>query len=160
MEMIPKKRKTPRPPLEEALTLLTICGRSERDLSERLTQKNVPPEVVQKTLGRLRELGLVNDESLAEHRVEKALQAGQGEERIRHDLRKRGIPHDIINSVFSKSVQPEDEARRAWDVLRKRASRFQGLDEQTLRRRLEGTLARQGYSSDVVSDVIEKFFNK
>jgi regulatory protein len=151
--------------MDAALFLLKFRGRSEKELGERLAKKGFEAGISSATIARLKELNLVNDESLAKGLTEGGRRAGRGEIRLRQDLWKRGIPRDIIQRVLSEQPLegenvPPDESARARDALAKRLKRFktEGLDRRTIYGRLGGYLARQGFSPDVVRDTLDGFF--
>ena len=153
--------------MDSALLLLKFRGRSEAELAKRLAQKKYEPDVVRKTIDRLRELGLLNDEKMAQEWVHGRRKAGQGEIRIRQTLWKRGIPRELIDKALKESPLLEEaegeiasEPDRAWEALQKRAKRVKDMDRQTLYRRLGGYLARQGFSPDVVHDTVSKYFSQ
>ncbi|MBI4395718.1 MAG: regulatory protein RecX [Elusimicrobia bacterium] len=152
--------------MDSALTLLKFRGRSEAELAKRLSQKRYEAGVVLKTINRLRELGLLNDEAIAREWAQARRRAGQGELRIRQTLFKRGIPKELVETVLAEEAPPEEaqagqtEPERAWTALERRAKRVKALDRRSLYRRLAGYLSRQGFPPDVVHDVLERYFLK
>lgn len=143
--------------MDQALRLLTFCARSEREIRDRLAQKRFGPEVIERTVGRLRELGLLNDARLAQDMADSRRQGGRGDYRIRQELRKRGLPNDSIVHALDQ-VPAQSSAERAWAALQKRAPRMKGLDRDKAYRRLHGYLIRQGYSIDDTRTSLKRFF--
>jgi regulatory protein len=148
-------------PMDAALHLLKYRGRTEKEMGEKLREKGFTPEECSSTVVRLKELNLVNDESLARSWTESGRRGGWGEQRLKQALWKRGVPRDLITRVLAEA--PEEgaatESDRAKDALARRVKRLKtaGLDKQTLYRRLGGFLARQGFSPDVVSATLNSF---
>jgi regulatory protein len=143
--------------MDAALKLLSFRARSESELSDRLGQKGFSHEVITSVLGRLRELGFINDKNLARDLVESQRRSGRGDHRIRRELIKRGVPGGEVTQAMAE--RGENEADRAWDCLRKRAPRLKGLDRDRAYRRLHGYLIRQGFGIDETSRALRRFFS-
>ncbi len=150
--------------LEDAFFLLKFRGRSESELARRLGLKGHAKPAVQKTVSRLRELGLLNDEDLARQWAEARRRAGQGDLRVRRLLRQRGIPRALADKVLSEDSPEkpsrESEDQRAWEALSRRAKRVGPWEPRVLYRRLGGYLARRGFPPDVVRHALERFFSQ
>lgn len=143
--------------MDSALKLLSFRARSEGELSDRLGQKGFSAEVVASVLARLRELGLINDKSLARDLIEVQRRGGRGDHRIRRELIKRGVSGGEVTEAMAEHA--ENESDRAWDCLQKRASRVKGLDRDRAYRRLHGYLIRQGFGIDETSRALRRFFS-
>jgi regulatory protein len=156
-----KKPSDPaREAMDAALHLLKARGRTERELTEKLARKRFPAEAVGGTISRLKELNLLNDESVARSWVESGRRQGWGEQRLKQALWKRGVPRDIIVQLLAEKPEEgaPDESTRARDALARRLKRTktEGIDARVLYRRLGGYLARQGFAPDVVREVLEE----
>jgi regulatory protein len=144
--------------MDASLHLLKFRRRSERELAERLGRKGFSQDLVDRTLRRLRELGLLDDQALARDWFEARRRAGEGDVRIRQKLRQRGIDRQTIDTIFTERPDLRGEEDRAWEALRKRAARFSGEDPRTLYRRLAGYLVRRGYSAEAAHRVLRRYF--
>ncbi|MEV7631085.1 regulatory protein RecX [Microbacterium sp. NPDC089318] len=72
---------------------------------------------------------------------------GQGRIALARSLAQRGIPRDIIDDALEEL--PDDDAERALEFARNKASGMSRLDFDTALRRLHGQLARRGYGGSV-----------
>lgn len=144
--------------MDQALRLLTFRARSEQEMADRLAEKGFSPEVTDRTVQRLRELGLLNDALLAREMTESHRRGGRGDHRIRQELRKRGLPKESIADALEQAT-PHDSAERVWDALQKRAPRLKGLDRDRAYRRLNGFLIRQGFGIDETRAALRRFFS-
>ena len=72
---------------------------------------------------------------------------GQGRIALARSLAQRGIPRDIIDAALEEL--PDDDAERALEFARSKASGMSRLDFDTALRRLHGQLARRGYGGSV-----------
>jgi regulatory protein len=143
-----------------ALKLLSYRGRSVKELEERLREKGITESAVSSAIRYLRDIGLVNDISLAESLKREAQTVKMlSQKGAKKYLFGRGIPRDIIDSVFSNDENDDIEnARRFVD----RKMRVMGnFPAETVKRRLYGLLSRRGYSSETILEVLkEKKFMK
>lgn len=144
--------------MNQALRLLSFRARSEREMADRLVKKGFPPEVTDRTVERLRELGLLNDGVLARDMAESRRLGGRGDHRIRQELRKRGLSQETVAEALAM-VPAEDGKDRAWTALQKRAPRLKGLDRDRAYRRLQGFLVRQGFGIDETRSALKRYFS-
>lgn len=136
-----------------AYLLLSYKARTSAELKGRLIRKGFSPDVVQATLARLAELGLVNDEQFARQFTEDRVNVGhKGTWRVRAELRKRGVAREQIDQAIAAAP---DETAAAREVVLKFRARNKRLEPDVLRRRLYGFLARRGFSVDTIRQVLD-----
>ena len=160
MKRLPAKesKDDPREAMESALLLLKFRRRSEAEMGRRLALKGFTKERVGETVARLKELGLLDDASLAKDWVEARRRAGEGDIRIRQKLALRGLGRNQVLEALSEESAAPDEETRAWDALLKRAPRLKELDRKTAYARLAGYLTRQGFAYESVQTVLRRYF--
>ncbi len=155
--------------MDGALKLLEFRGRSRKELAVYLKAKKFSDDIIEKTVLRLGELGLANDEKLARQWVEGGLERGWGRQKIRQFLFKRGIDKSVIDQEVNRPRPNDDEAaktgtedERAWLALTKRAERLlkQPLSRDAVYRRLISYLQRQGFELDAAKGALQKFFRE
>jgi regulatory protein len=137
-----------------ALKLLSYRGRSEKELKERLLKKGIPETLVSSTADYLRKLGYLDDVSLAEalkrEAIERKLLSQAGAKKY---LLNRGIPRDIIHSVFHQ--EEETDGENAKKYVRKKNRMLAHYPRETVRRRLYNQLLRRGYSPATIVAVLK-----
>lgn len=101
---------------ERALRLLSYRERSCRELLKRLEQDGYPHDVAASVVDRLQELELVDDARFARLYVQTKSSAGYGVRRIAMELRRKGVPEDIVDT--HASVLREDETERVRHAIR------------------------------------------
>jgi len=145
----------------KALKLLSVRARSRSQLAAALqkrTKAGIPrfsPEAVEAALGKLENLGLLNDETYAQDLAHSLIRRkGLGRPGLRHQLRARGIAADVVERVVEDSLEGSDETQRAVEALRKRLGRWQGLPAADRRAKAYQYLARLGFESDVIHDAL------
>lgn len=136
------------------LRLLTARPRSRAELADALRRRGISEEVGEPVLDRLGEVGLVNDAVFAESVVHSGHRhRGLGKWALSTELRRRGVPDEIVNEAVS-TVRAEDEEQRARELVRRKLRSSTARDPGTLARRLVGMLARKGYSEGLALRVV------
>jgi regulatory protein len=138
------------------LRLLDRRARTRAELAEALRKRGIPNDAAEAVLDRYAEVGLIDDEALANR-----MALAQHEERglagraVAVRLRRRGVSDELVrNAVDQIDRDSEREAARALAVRRHRT--LAGLDPQVQARRLVGLLARKGYSSGLAYEVVRE----
>ena len=136
------------------LDQLTGQARSRKELSDRLTSRNVPDEVATALLDRFEEVGLVDDEAFARSWIA-SRQPGKGLARraLAQELRRKGIDEEVARTALDE-VDPADEETAARALVRKKLRTLSRVDDTTATRRLVGMLARKGYGSGLAFAVV------
>jgi regulatory protein len=143
------------------LKLLTARPRSRAELAEALGKRDIPAEIAESVLTRLAETGLVDDAAFAETAVHSGhTYRGLGRRALSAELRRKGVADEVASEAVA-AVAPEDEERRARELVRRRlrtTSTVVGAgvaaDDAKLARRLAAMLARKGYSAGLAWRVV------
>jgi regulatory protein len=110
---------------------------TKEELAERLSRAQIAPATRSEAVERLVEAGAVDDGRLAKARAELLAGRGAGDALIRHDLSKRGVAGELVESAVG-ALQPE--GARAKRIVERR-----GASIRTARR-----LASKGFSEDSI----------
>ena len=129
------------PQLAQALRALRHRDLAAAELDDRLGRAGFSEEERGATVGRLADVGLVDDERLAVSRAEALAARGQGDAAIRWDLERRGVGPDEVEAALAQ-LEPEHE--RALRIVAER-----GPGPATAR-----LLARRGFEEDAVSAAV------
>jgi SOS response regulatory protein OraA/RecX len=141
-----------------AIRQLARRGMSRWELEQLLTKREIDPEVFGPELDRLESLGVIDDASLATSLAfTQHSRKGLGRTAIEQELKRRHIDPELIESALA-DIGDDDELERATELAVKRIGQLAAYDDETVRRRLHGFLARKGYSSDVVRRAMEAAF--
>jgi len=140
---------------EAALRLLAYRPRSEAEIRQRLARRGLPPQVVQETIARLRDQGLLSDAAFARFWVETRDQTSpRGRRLLWQELSAKGIERETIRQAIAP-VAEEDAALRA---AQKKARHLQGQDYSIFRRRLGDFLLRRGFPYPTVRTIVERLW--
>lgn len=133
-------------------------GMSRWELEQVLIKREITPDVFGPELDRLETMGLIDDASLAALLVfTQHSRKGLGRTAIAQDLKRRHIDPELIDLALA-DIADEDELERAIELATKRIGQLSAHDDETIRRRLHGFLARKGYASGIVSQAMDAAF--
>lgn len=141
-----------------ALRKLEQRPRSRHELAKALRERGVPDDVAEQVLDRFTEVRLVDDRAFA-------LAWSESRQRSRHlsrraieaELYRKGVDRDTIAEAFANH-DVEDELANAHAFAATKAKSLERLEPDVARRRLASALARRGYSSSVVWQVVGEQF--
>jgi regulatory protein len=113
-----------------------------------LRDNEVDRDTVEDILDEFQHRGYLDDRTLAQLLVTSGVERkGQGRIALSRALSQRGIPRDVIEEALEEL--PDDDAERALEYARRKASGMSRLEPDTALRRLLGQLARRGYGGSV-----------
>lgn len=125
---------------------------SEGRLRDKLARRDTPARVIDLALEQARRERLVDDAALAAALAEERRAKGHAATRIRMDLRKRGLPDDLIDQALA-ATEREDPEAVAFGVARAKAPSYGQLEPEAAFRRLVGYLARRGHPEGLARKV-------
>jgi regulatory protein len=146
-----------------ALRFLESRARSTAEVRRRMVTNGYRPDLVENAIGRLTELGMLDDDAFARAWVESRDRARpRGERALRAELRQKGVDRPIVDAVLEDradtSADPdrpgadEDAARR---LLIKNARALERIaDPRARRQRAYALLARSGFDSQLASELV------
>lgn len=141
---------------EICLRQLAHRPRSRFELATTLRRAGVTDDVADAVLGRLDEVGLIDDEAFAAALVSSARTGrSMGRRALAHELRRRGIDTDISAAAI-EVIDDDAEETAARGLVAKRLPALAGLPARVRARRLAGLLARKGYPADLARRVIDE----
>ena len=143
--------------LEAAARFLEARSRSVAEVRRRLTGAGYQAELVDAAIGRLTDLGMLDDEAFARQWVESRDRARpRGERAIREELRLKGLDRGVIDSALEGRAAVAAAAgdvpadRDAADRLLARHARALArvADPRLRRQRAYALLARNGFDPE------------
>jgi regulatory protein len=110
---------------------------------------------VASAVGRLLDLGLLDDAAFARQFVESRSGRGRGPSRLRRDLLALGVPDRLVDAALAAQWPGgADLALLVRPLAERRARQLGALPRAVLRRRLLAYLARRGYAGAEVGRVV------
>ena len=143
--------------VQQALLFLSYRARSESEIRQNLHKHEIPEEVIEETLVRLRQDGLANDGQFAQAWVEnRSTFRPRSRRMLAMELRQKGLDDEAVSSA----LEDVDDEPLAYEAARKRASRLKGLEWADFRKKLSEFLARRGFSYSVIAPVVTRIWNE
>jgi regulatory protein len=139
--------------MNRALHFLGYRARSRREVRDRLRRYGYGEETVGRVIGRLEELGYLDDEEFARTAArEKARRYGP--RRVSADLRRSGVDAELAQDVVEEEFAERSEVEAARSAA---ARRYNSGGSDAESRRVYGFLMRRGYSADVCAEVAREY---
>lgn len=143
--------------VQQALLFLSYRARSESEIRRNLRKHEIPEDVIEETLERLRRDGLANDGQFAQAWVENRTAFRPRSRRmLALELRQKGLDDELAKSA----LEGVDDEVLAYEAASKRAGRFKGLDWNEFRKKLSDFLARRGFPYPVIASVVTRVWNE
>jgi regulatory protein len=142
---------------QRAINFLSYRIRSEKEIRQNLNKHQIPEEIIDGVLDRLRDASLVNDLEFATQWVENRVQfKPRGKRALSSELFQKGIPNQIIEDVIADL----NEEELATKLARKKITKLTGLDEKAFQKKLSGFLTRAGFPYHISKELIYNLWNE
>jgi len=139
--------------MDSAVRLLSYGPKSVHELRDRLKRKSLGPEAIDATVGRLKELGYVEDAAYARSWAESRQSSRPRSARlIASELRLKGIAPQLALEATS-AISDEDAA---YEAAAGRLRALRGLQYKKFRERLGRFLTSRGFDYGVARETIER----
>ncbi len=138
---------------DRAVRIVSTTGVSQKELKRRLVQRGETPEDADEAVSWLKELGAVDDEAMARRIVERCVEKGYGEARIRQTLYEKGIPREF----WGAAMENLPDMSGAIDAFLERRFRGRDTPDQKEIKRASDALLRRGHSWSDVSAALRRY---
>ena len=137
---------------ERAVDYLGRGMRTVKQLSDYLTKKNYPPEVVEHVVNRLKDYRYLDDAAYAKTYVERNSDT-KGERRLKQELMQKGISACVAEEY---SAQDEEKSLESARRLAEKYMKNKPRELKTLQK-LQRYLVGRGYDFDTVNTVVRSY---
>jgi regulatory protein len=143
--------------LQQAMLFLGYRARSESEIRQNLRKHEIPEEVIEETLVRLRKDGFANDDQFARAWVENRSVFRPRSRRVMAlELRQKGLDEELVKTA----LEDVDDATLAYEAAQKKADSLKDMEWSGFRKKLSEFLARQGFSYSVIAPVVTRVWNE
>jgi regulatory protein len=143
---------------QRALNLLNHRPRTEKEIRNRLAEKDFTTVQIDLVLERLKRANLIQDADFAKTWVENRIEFHPRSKRLmQYELKNKGIADVYIDDALENSATDTELAYRAAIQYAHRLTRD---DWDTFRRRLSGYLARRGFSYGLVAPIVSSLWQQ
>ncbi len=140
---------------EKALWLISYRDHSSKELYDKL-RRDYSEDSAQKTLERMQELGLINDEAFANRYASELHAKHQSPSTIRYKLIEKGIDRDIAEEIVeSLEIDPAQEITA---LIEKKYAR--NLSDEKGVKRTFAALQRAGYRYSDIKSVLSAYIQE
>jgi regulatory protein len=138
------------------LRMLTAAPRTSAQLADAMRRRGVPDEAAEAVLGRLTDVGLIDDAAFARAWVESRHHArGLSRRALTAELKRRGVPGEDVQAAVG-ALDSDDEIATARRLVVKAMMATRGRPLPVRIRRLVGLLARKGYPAPLAYRVVRE----
>ena len=131
---------------------------TKSEIARRLEREGFSGEAIEVSIAELIRSGHIRDRKYAENWIARRQKSNpRGKTLLKQELVDKGIDKETAAQVVA-TVETEDEAEVALQIAQKRVKQYKRLPTHVAKRRLHGFLARRGFGSDVVRQVLEQVF--
>lgn len=142
---------------QQALLYLSYRARSEKEIRQNLRKHEMPEEVIEETIERLRKAGLANDNEFAQAWVEnRSTFRPRSRRALAMELRQKGLDDETVHSA----VSGVDEEALAYEAAQKRLGRLKSLEWNEFRKKLSEFLARRGFPYSVIAPIVTRLWSE
>lgn len=146
---------------EYALNMLSRAGRSRRQVADRLRAKGFAPEVIEATLERLGNVGLIDDAQFARsYTYGRVAERSTGRRALQQELAMKGVDRETATKAVEDALQGKSERDLALEAARSRWPRLAALPKEEAQRKLLGFLARRGFAPGVCWAAVKEVAQK
>jgi regulatory protein len=139
----------------EAMRFVGRRPRSRKEIELKLKEKGYGEEAVTRTIQKLIEQKIIDDEQFAnmwtEHRLFSQM---KGRRWVQQELQQKGLPKELIQEALA-NVDEEAEYEAAYDTAKKKWLTTKGEPFER-KHKLANFMLRRGYSSTMVNAVLKK----
>ena len=145
--------------VETGLNYTSYRPRSTKEVADHLRKKSFDKSARDHAIGRLQELGYLEDAAFARFWVEsRDTHRPRGRRVLAWELRQKGVADAIIEDTLARFGG--DEATLAREAARKRAATLNTADPYKFRQQLGAFLGRRGFSYEVVEHVVDELWEE
>lgn len=131
---------------------LELRPRSEKEIRDKLIQKNFKDQEIEKIIANLKQNKIINDQKFAVWWVEERITfKPRGNYLIAQELKQKGISQDQIKEILPNS---DSELEMAKNLAENKIKQINAKDKYQKKQKLAGYLSRKGFSWDIVSEVL------
>ena len=136
---------------QRALHYLSFRVRSEKEIRLNLQKHQIPENIIDPVLNRLRERSLVDDREFAQQWIDNRNRFHpRGKRALSSELYQKGIPYQIIEETLNDL----DENELAYKFARIKVDKLKTLDKSNFQKKMYGYLSRRGFDYGLSKEVV------
>ncbi len=139
--------------------LLDYRMRTRSELDQRLLKKGYPEKVVAKVIGKMSELGLIDDSRFADAFIASKI-AGKpiGKRELERGLREKGISKEAAQAAVLQVSDDDTQLELAIQAAKTKMRSLRKFEPRKRQEKLVAFLARRGFDWDVIKKATRQIF--
>jgi len=143
--------------LDKAIRFLSFRPRSEKEVFDKLLEKEFDEKVIKKTIKKLKEMGYLSNQAFIESWVKDRLATKpSGKKLLRLELQQRGISREEAEKALKKLVNEKTEKAMAQKALAKAQKKYKSLRGREKEQKIINYLLRRGFEWDLIKTLIKR----
>lgn len=138
-----------------AFRFLKIRERSVKELKNKLVLKKVSPEVIERAIAYLIEKKFLDDEHFTANWIRYRQARPFGPQRIKMELRQKGIAEEIIVEQMRLAFENQDQAGVIFDLASRRAKRYAKDTPDKRKKKVFDFLSRRGFGLELIKKAVK-----
>ena len=131
---------------------------TKSEIAQKLEREGFSTGAIETSIAELIRSGHIRDRKFAENWIVRRQKSNpRGKTLLKQELVDKGVDRETAEQVVAV-IASEDETKVALQVAQKRVKQYSRLPTHVAKRRLYGFLARRGFGSEVVRQVLEQVF--
>ena len=131
---------------------------TKSEMGQRLAREGFSEKAIGTAIEELIDSGHIRDRKYAENWVVRRQKSNpRGKTLLKRELLDKGVDRETAEQVVAQ-VETENEATLALQIAQKRVKQYRQLPVHVAKRRLHGFLARRGFESEIVRQVLDQIF--
>lgn len=136
---------------QTAVRLLSRRNHTRLEISRKLGQRKYTAEIVRKVIARCERLHYIDDDETARCYLRELVRKGFGTERIRYEMKKKGLFGEYVESLLSTYARSREEKAVADGVIGKHMRRFdRETDPSKRKEKIYRFMYARGFSADII----------
>lgn len=135
--------------------LLNLRARSESEIRDKLTRKGFSEPVIERAVQYFYDIRLINDREFAQKWISARLARPWGINRIRFELKEKGVDIAVIEEELQKATEGYHETEVASQLAQRQASKYKNITQEKRQQRVYGYLMRRGFSPRAVLQALK-----
>ncbi|MEK7571043.1 MAG: regulatory protein RecX [Patescibacteria group bacterium] len=142
-----------------AYRYLTIRNRSEKEVRDYFTKKDITSEIVDKIIVSLYAQKFLNDELFARSWIRsRARSKPKGRYALEMELKQKGISAEIIEKIFAENQEDlPDELTQAKQLIQRKMEKLKESSKQEIYQKVGSFLSRRGFSWEITKKAIDSY---
>ena len=142
--------------MDKAIRFLGYRVRTEKEVFNKLKEKDFDKRVIKKTITKLKEMSYLSDQEFIETWVkDRIANKPSGKRLISFELKQKGISEKIAKEKLDKLVSEKQEIKMAQKALDKAQTKYENLTGKEKNQKIASYLARRGFDWQTINMLLQ-----